>query len=448
MSQQTLHRRGIGRILIGTVASLLAVVLSATLATALPPHSKGDRTKAKSVNVAVEQVADDGVYQSRRTQGGGLYDAASDTTYVVWNAGAMDIHIRGYHHGTRSWGEPILIAKWGNTGTWAYHDYAVLNQMPDGRLVIFASHHTADLVQFVAPLPHSAGGTWAKETISTDRVAYPEPVVIGGTVYLFYNRNDDQSWPYRTYKVIRSTDNGTTWSSPRNIVDTGKTVERFDEVYVKSADEVNGRACLTWTLAGGSAHNAASRDLYGACLDPLTDRMETLSGASLGMTVDTGDLSASLLLAAPTSSTVKHPIQLAALTRNKQTGETMVGVGVTLNGVGQVQVGTVKTAAEIEWTTVSTGSSSFRDMVWSGAGVEVLSMPNRSTIQADVVSGQDVTTLWSYPVPYGDTGADASYTATYIENRSTISAVMSTINVATRTSDYSGSWPILAVFAD
>ncbi|MBT2497922.1 BNR-4 repeat-containing protein [Agromyces sp. ISL-38] len=425
------------------MALAIATATAITLLTPAAAFATPEQADA-AASVTTEVVADDASYQARRTQGGGLYDAVSDTTYIVWNASAMDIWIRGYDHPSESWEDPIKVAAWGNTGTWAYHDYAVLDQLPDGRLVVYGSHHTSDLVQHVAPTPHSAQGTWTSSTVSTDLVAYPEPVVLDGTVYLSYNRNDDQSLPYRTYKMIRSSDNGTTWSGPSNIIDTGKTEEGFDEVYVKSADAVDGRVCLTWTLAGGTAHNAASRNLYAACYDPSQSRMETLPGASLGTTVDAGDLAATLVLAAPTSAAVAHPVQLASIALDPATDELVVGVGVTLDGVGQVLVGR-QGSGGWNWTTVQSGSSRFRDMTADEGQIEVLSMTGTTTLRADVVSGATVTNLWSTAVPYGTSGADDSYTTNFIEHRDSITAVIATINVASRTSDYSGSWPVAVV---
>ena len=442
-----LIRRVRRRTVIATALALMFAgatsVLTPTPAVVAQPATH----RSHAAEATAEVISDDAVYQSRRTQGGGVYDPESRTTYVVWNAGAMDIYLRGYDHHARTWGKPVLIAEWGNTGTWAYHDYAVLTLLPNGHLAIYASHHVQDVVQFVAPTPHSLEGTWTRSTVTTDLAAYPEPVVVGDTVHLFYSRNDDQAWPYRTYKVITSSDNGASWSGPRNIIDTGRTDDLFNQVYVKSADAIGDRACLTWTLAGGpGGHNAESQNLYGACFDPTTARMQTLAGASLGATVDAGDLAAVLLLEAPTSTAAKHPVPLASLAEDPRTGRIIVGVGVTIDGVGTVRAGWAADDG-IEWTTVVESSSRFRDMTWSRNGVEILSLGRATpTVRADHVSPHHVKNLWEIEIPYGDSGADTAYTATYVENRSTISAVLSTIDESERTKDYTGSWPVVALF--
>ncbi len=113
----------------------------------------------------------------------------------------------------------------------AYHDYPVLRQLSDGRLAIFQATHTSILQMYTAPTAHSITGTWATRRISSNRNAYPEPIIIGGTIYLFYNQNTDINYPYRIYRVIKSTDNGRTWSAPQTVIDSGRASDRYAEVY-------------------------------------------------------------------------------------------------------------------------------------------------------------------------------------------------------------------------
>jgi hypothetical protein len=98
---------------------------------------------------------------------------------------------------------------------------------------------------YTAPAPRSITGTWTARTISTDRNTYPEPVVTGNTIHLFYSHNTDLSHPYRTYKMIKSTDSGRTWSAPRTIIDSGRTADRYAEVYAFGVTQRNGRVYLT-----------------------------------------------------------------------------------------------------------------------------------------------------------------------------------------------------------
>ncbi|HLS02009.1 MAG TPA: discoidin domain-containing protein, partial [Beutenbergiaceae bacterium] len=322
--------------------------------------------------------------------------------------------------------------------------------LPDGRLAIFVARHTVSLTMFTAPQPHDPSGMWSQELISTDKTTYPEPVVIGSDIYVFYSHNTSLAWPYRQYRYIASADNGATWSEPEIIIDTGRTDDRFSEVYVLSADPIADQACLTWTLAGGRYHNAQARDLYAACFDPATGTLTSLDGVELGAVVDEADHAAAKVIDAPTTAAVPRPMNLAALTQDPASGNVFIGAGYHKDGLLRIEVGEVIPGTGIPWTTVDTGTRSFLDITWNSAagGAEVLSVDGTQTdIRTHVVTTGGVSLLSEHEIPYGNTGADAVWVGNFVEERAELSYVAYTINVAQRDSNYSGTWPVFASWA-
>ncbi len=427
-----------------------AVAMTALAGAALPAASASTPPPAAPAAVShdgIGIVAGNATYQSRRTGGSALYDPVSDKTYVAWSGNGMDVYVRAFSHADMSWDAAVKVADWDRPVANAYHDYTMLEMLPNGRLAVFVAQHTSSLTMFTAPTAHDAAGTWSRSVISTDKTTYPEPVVLGSDVYVFYSHNTDLSWPYRSYRYIKSGNNGATWSSPTTIIDTGRTPDRFSEVYALSADRVDDRACFTWTLAGGLHHNAQARDLYAACFDPQAGSMTTLTGQDLGATINAAEHAIARVIDAPTTAEVPRPINLAALTRDPASGEFLVGAGYYKNGVRRIDVGRVGPSTGITWTAVDTQSRYFLDLTWNAeaSAAEVLSTDGtQAQVRTHLVASGTSQLHSEALIPYGNTGANTVWVANFVEDRQDISYVGYTINAASRDSDYGGSWPVFA----
>jgi outer membrane receptor protein involved in Fe transport len=224
----------------------------------------------------------------RRGFGAGLYDSVSNKTYVCWGGAGMSVFIRAYDHATSAWGEPKEICPLTYTSRYDYHNYPVLNLAPDGHLLVHFCEHAHKMFQLRAPAANSADGDWVKTEISADATCYPMPVVAGADIWLFYSKNDDNTWPYRTYRYIKSTDNGQTWSAPATVIDSEKAdPDKYDEVYAWNFyyNPATLKIGLTWTMAGGTSHNSASKDLYFAHFNTTSGHMENVKGEDLGETI-------------------------------------------------------------------------------------------------------------------------------------------------------------------
>ncbi|MEK3885341.1 BNR-4 repeat-containing protein [Paenibacillus sp. PL2-23] len=236
------------------------------------------------------KIATNHSFGSPRAMGNGLYDPVSNKTYVAWNGPDMDIYIRAYNHATQGWEAALKVKDNSYTGKWDYHNYPVLIIAPNGKLQIYYAQHTTKAFVVTAPNPNSIAGTWTTQTISTDQNGYPMPVVAGNDIYVFYSKNDEVSYPYRTFRYIKSTNNGGTWSSPVTVIDSGKQdPNRFDEVYANEVkyDKDRNRILMSWKMSGGPhGHDKQSKDLHFAYLDIATNTMRSIGGSSLGGVVN------------------------------------------------------------------------------------------------------------------------------------------------------------------
>src|SRR5688572_11032560 len=167
------HRRSAMRALAATLLLLIAFA---------PPAQSAP---------TLDTVTTASVYGCLRTNGAGVYDATAGKTFVTYSGTKHDIYVKAFDHATSTWSAAVKVATLNLTHDNAYHDYPVLTQLGDGRLAIFRATHTTSMQLYTAPTPRSITGTWTGRTISTDKNTYPEPVVTGNTIHLFYSHNTD-----------------------------------------------------------------------------------------------------------------------------------------------------------------------------------------------------------------------------------------------------------------
>ncbi len=395
-------------------------------------------------------VAGNTSYHCRRPFGTGLYDSTVNKTFITYSGAEMDVYVKAFNHATNSWEPGIKVYDWNDSSQFAYHDYTTMAMLPDGKIGLFICDHTQAAYLIKAPTPHSLSGTWTRTRISNDLNCYAMPIVVGSDTYFFYSRNDDLSWPYRTYRYIKSSDSGSSWTAPQTVINSGKNIDRFDEVYAFGVYEKNGKIYITWTMAGGTGHNGLSRNLYVAYFDTADNTMHNVSGTHLGNTVNGGyDLDSCLVLnSQPNSSgsgySDKHPIQNSQVSVSDY-GQVFIGYG---NHSVNPNVSIAKFVDGIwQFRTVESGTASFSDMVKCGDDdFEVLYVAQGLVKNKKTTDGGNTwSQLYSLAIPFGSSNADSVTYINFIENRSSISAVGGTINYAERQLDYTGKWPIFAI---
>ncbi len=325
-----------------------------------------------SINAAtVTKVADNHSFGCQRPMATGLYDEIANKTFIVWNGQGMNIYVRSYDHNTEVWEEPVLVLDQNQVGKWDYHNYPTMILSPNGKLQIYYNVHTKKTFMIEAPMTHSNQGVWTKKEISNDKNCYPMPVVVGNDIYYFYSKNNDVSYPYRTFKYIKSTDNGASWSDPVTVVDSGKKdPNRFDEVYATQVkyDAKNAKIWMTWQMAGGPyGHNKQSKDLHMAYLSVENGKMYGVGDKACGSIVNYEDFNKTLVF----KSEPGEPRMGYSASHNLGGGVfSWIGkVPVIAIGYHDVQGDNSKATFFYKWsgsewvsTVISKGSSSVRDM--------------------------------------------------------------------------------------
>jgi hypothetical protein len=426
-------------------ALLSAVVVGALTAAAVPSASAAPVQAAATLDTVTNAY----VYGCLRTNGAALYDATVGKTFVTYSGTNHDIYIKAFDHATTTWSAAVRVAALNLTHDNAYHDYPVLKQLDDGRLAVFRAAHTVSAHMYTAPTPHSISGTWTARQISNDRNGYLEPVLVAGTIYLFYSQNTEIGYPYRTYRLITSTDSGRTWSAPRTVIDSGRTADKYAEVYAFGVTQRDSRVYLTWSMHGGpKGHNGGGKNIYVAYYETADSTLRTVAGTNLGASITGGELS-------QTSVVTTNPTDLPAgkdLPEENPVAWRMVDGSVVLGyGVGTSTSRKIVLAryAGGGWTstTIDSTTSLFKDIVASGDSVEIV---YATADQKRLISKRwtpvtgAVTTPFDVAIPYSN-GADTLFYADFVENRNGISVIASTINHASRKSNHTGKWPVFAI---
>jgi hypothetical protein len=396
----------------------------------------------------LDTVTTQSIYGCLRTNGAAVYDAAVNKTFVTYSGSNQDIFIKAYDHAANTWSAAVKVATLNVTNNNAYHDYPLLRQLSDGRLVIFRAAHTVSGHMYTAPTAHAITGSWSARQISSDRNGYLEPIITGNNIYLFYSQNTDIGYPYRTYRIIKSTDSGQTWSAPQTVIDSGRTADKFAETYAFGVVERNGRIYISWSQHGGPAgHNMAGKNIYVAYYDTADATMHTVAGTNLGAGITGGELAQTQVVATnpndlPAGKTLPEENPVAVPMAD---GSVILGYGVGTANSARIVLARFANGA---WTstTIDSTTSLFKDIVANGDSVEfIYATANRARLISKTWSptaGQ--ATVFDIAVPYSG-GADTVFYANFVEKRGGISVIASTINQATRKDVHTGRWPIFAI---
>ncbi|MFD9739484.1 BNR-4 repeat-containing protein [Umezawaea sp. NPDC059074] len=428
------------------LAALLAAVALSAATTSAPPIAAAAPVQAAAT---LDTVTNAYVYGCLRTNGAALYDATVGKTFVAYSSTNHDIYLKAYDHASNSWSAGVRVAALNLTHDNAYHDYPVLKQLPDGRLTVFRAQHTVSAHMYTAPTAHSISGTWTARQISTDRNGYLEPIFLGGTIYLFYSQNTDIAYPYRTYRLITSSDSGLTWSAPRTLIDSGRTADKYAEVYAFGVTQRDSRVYLTWSMHGGpKGHNGGGKNIYVAYFETADYTLRTVGGTSLGTSITGAEL-------AQTSVVTTSPTDLPAgkdlpeenpVAWRLTDGSVVLGYGVGTSTSRKIVLARYAGGA---WTstTLDSTTSLFKDIVASGDSVEVVyatADQKRLVAKRWTPATGAVTTPFDVVIPYNN-GADTVFYADFVENRNGISVIASTINQASRKTEHTGRWPVFAI---
>lgn len=132
-------------------------------------------TAVALVSLIAQPVAvNSAIETDRRPMAAGVYDASVSKTFFSWMGRNSDSYVQSYDHSSGVWSAPKKVG----TSAGDSHNYPVMVQASDGRLLVFHGAHNAPLKLATAPTAHSIDGTWTDVVLSTTAAAssYPMPV--------------------------------------------------------------------------------------------------------------------------------------------------------------------------------------------------------------------------------------------------------------------------------
>jgi hypothetical protein len=281
-----------------------ALAGGAALAAALPGQAAA--APAFEVMTTATGVA---ARTDRRPFAGGLYDPVARATFISWGSTNEDSYVQSLDHRTGTWSNPTFVV--GGRGD--SHNYPTMIQARDGHVLIVIGMHNGETVVARSERPHAVDGTWSSSVVPAGAAAsYPMPFrASSGALFSFFRettRTLDRTSPTdnRPMEFMRSTDNGLTWQSSKEIVGTpfvlGSTdrADHMNEVYLgqlrhQQRSFFHGeRVQFVWTLAGGGpdqhVHDVFHRDIHYATFDPGTLHFHDVTGADLGTQLDSAEL--------------------------------------------------------------------------------------------------------------------------------------------------------------
>jgi hypothetical protein len=183
-----------------------------------------------------------------------VYDAGSDTTYVVYPGGALytagepitttilespnDPYLTTYNHRNGTWTAPVKIGDaYGPPDTHYYPTLLIVRdpQTQAAQLHVFQAGHIRSghhIKQWVHALDGNFSSGWTETVIEqAELTAYPNAFVNSlGHIYIFYRRTVSNAphW-YEPEDYVASTDGGRSWSVVKPAIDPGVDGRWYDD---------------------------------------------------------------------------------------------------------------------------------------------------------------------------------------------------------------------------
>jgi hypothetical protein len=326
------------------VRSLAVLVAAGVLATSGPVYGAEGTDAEKPLTstssspaqlVAQPTALAARVHSDRRPSGAGVYDPVANKTFVSWMGKGSDAFVQEYDHATGTWSDPMNVG----SSFPDKHNYPVMVQADDGRLLVFHGAHNSALQLSVSPSPHTIAGSWSQRSlgdVAPYYASYPMALKAGnGDIYVFFRDTLKEDDPTkfvddRPMQYLRSTDNGRSWVSSGELTGAPYAIgsdrdDNLDEVYmgeIVKEPSRNGRPerwHLVWTMAGGGpgnhGHGTIIRDFYYATFQPSNQRFSSVRGRDLGRHIDEQEMLRDTLVLqtdrnVPHGSYLTHPIEV------------------------------------------------------------------------------------------------------------------------------------------
>ncbi len=207
-----------------------------------------------------------------------FFSGEHNRTYVTYISDKFKTNITCYDHDTGQWAEPVEV----DDVFWTDgHNCPELLISQDGYLHLFYGCHYSPIKYARSVHPEDIEHWFLGKKIG-DKATYPHPVEIGrGEILVFYrwHLKDD----YAVTAVQRSTDNGSTWDEPtqlvsfRNHPDEDRWSWAYQRVFAYDAADDVIYCALMESAKSGKTH-------YSVKYNPTTRHLIAMNGADLGTT--------------------------------------------------------------------------------------------------------------------------------------------------------------------
>ena len=257
---------------------------------------------------------------SRTLAPGGVYDASTNKTFIVYASGikdnmsAVDPYIIYYNHQTNSWSDEAEIDVLNLPPDSHYYPQIVIDE---NRFVhVFHSLHASGEIRHyvsLAPLPNDPTSSvsitnWRKTTVpNTNNHTYLNAFKAkNGAIYLVYrstdidpNRDGLRYW-YEPIKYVISTDNGESWSSEKILINPPNnndltsipiTSKEWGTIYLEKAHYESSPEGLNLLFSLRQTHNTAYRKFYYLFFSFNDNKLYTVDGTDVGQTLDSNEFS-------------------------------------------------------------------------------------------------------------------------------------------------------------
>ena len=394
------------------------------------------------------KLADNASYGSRRPHGYGLYNENAEKTFVTWNGRGMSVYARAFDHADQVWTDTYLI--WENEyfDTFDYHNYPNMAQAPNGSLLIAYADHVNSLYLLRSLEPNTITGEWEHQLVNEELNGYPMIFTHGDTVYIFYIRNDDDNWPYRSFGYVTSSDNGATWSEHKVAIDSAQVdPDKIDEVYADHFEVEPGgdgqpdRVHFTWVMRGGpEGHNQGSKNLYFAYFVPDSETWQAVDGTDLGEHIDYNEMIGHCVVYDTGPVLDGRAIEGSASTYFDDGTPVVV---FNLSGQG----GQMAIYENGLWTTERVSNLGIRDIKRNVNGGLRMLGENNQIIEVRNLADRDASWEFGYRafIPY-ENYANSTTSASFIDNGlRELEVLLHQVDRNLWTDDYSGRWPVWVI---
>lgn len=226
----------------------------------------------------------------------GAYDGTSNTTYIVYPSGtsgpysASNPYIRAYNHKTHTWSNEVLID---NSFEWQTdnHNYPQILIDNSGYIHVFSFGHGTQIVHATSVSPRDVS-SWNKETLHPDDIqnaTYPAAYKAkNGDFYVVFRQGLSDVW-HEPETVLKSTDNGKTWTVQR-IIDPFHNTDGWNTIYVKGIYYSPDPEGIHITFGIHKDHNAYFNKHYYVFYSFSDNHIYSVSGVDFGTTIDRNEI--------------------------------------------------------------------------------------------------------------------------------------------------------------